>query len=52
MVHATFTNRMLAQRFHTIELLRKASELQPFIRWVRKQATTRRTRNEPRRKKA
>lgn len=51
MVHATFTNQTLAAIYPTIELLRKAPELEKYIKWVRKQPTTRRTRNEPRRRK-
>lgn len=51
MVHATYTNNTLAGTYATIEELRRAPELQPFIKWVRKQPTTRRTRNEPRRRK-
>jgi hypothetical protein len=51
MVHATFTNATLAEVYPTIEQLRTAPELASFIKWVRKQPTTRRTRNEPRRKK-
>jgi hypothetical protein len=51
MVHATFTNRTLAVLYPTIEQLRQAPELAPFLKWVRKQPATRRTRNEPRRRK-
>ena len=51
MVHATFTNATLAATYPTIEQLRKAPELAKYIRWVRKQAPTRRTRNAPRRRK-
>lgn len=51
MVHATFTNKTLAAVYPTIEELRKAPELSGFIKWVRKQPATRRTRNEPRRNK-
>lgn len=51
MVHATYTNRTLATRYPTIEQLRGAPELASFLRWVRKQPPSRRTRNEPRRRK-
>jgi len=51
MVHATFTNATLATVYPTVAELRKAPELIAFIRWVRKQPATRRTRNEPRRRK-
>jgi hypothetical protein len=51
MVHATYTNRTLAATYPMIEELRKAPELAPFLRWVRKQPPSRRTRNEPRRRK-
>jgi 5-methylcytosine-specific restriction endonuclease McrA len=51
MVHATYTNRTLAVDYPTIEQLRKAPELAAFLRWVRKQPSSRRTRNEPRRRK-
>jgi site-specific DNA recombinase len=51
MVHATYTNRTLEAMYPTIEQLRKAPELAGFLRWVRKQPPTRRTRNKPRRRK-
>jgi hypothetical protein len=51
MVHATFTNHTLATVYPTVADLRAAPELAGFIKWVRKQPTTRRTRNAPRRKK-
>jgi 5-methylcytosine-specific restriction endonuclease McrA len=51
MVHATYTNRTLADRYPTVVLLRQAAELQPYIRWVRKQPPSRRTRNAPRRRR-
>jgi len=51
MVHATYTNETLAATYPTLEQLRMAPELQKFIRWVRKQPPTRRTRNAPRRRK-
>ena len=51
MVHATYTNGTLAALYPTIDQLRKAPELAPFLRWVRKQPPSRRTRNQPRRRK-
>jgi 5-methylcytosine-specific restriction endonuclease McrA len=51
MVHATYTNATLAALYPTIEQLRKAPELEKFLRWVRKQPPTRRKRNHPRRRK-
>ena len=50
MVHATYTNETLARLYPTIEQLRAAPELAGFIKWVRKQPATRRTRNEPRKR--
>jgi 5-methylcytosine-specific restriction enzyme A len=51
MIHATFTNQTLAAAYTTLEELRRAPELAKFIRWVRKQPTTRRTRNATRKRK-
>jgi 5-methylcytosine-specific restriction enzyme A len=51
MVHATYTNQTLAKIYPTLEELRQAPELQNYIRWVRKQPPTRRTRNRPRKRK-
>jgi hypothetical protein len=51
MVHATFTNRTLAASYPTIEQFRTAPELAAYLRWVRKQPPTRRTRNKQRRRK-
>ncbi len=51
MVHATYTNVTLAALYPTIKQLRKAPELASYLRWVRKQAPTRRTRNQPRRRR-
>jgi hypothetical protein len=51
MIHATFTNRTLAGSYSTLAELRRAPELEKYVRWVRKQPATRRTRNAPRRKK-
>jgi hypothetical protein len=51
MVHATYTNTTLAALYPTIEQLRQAPELVPYLRWVRKQPPSRRKRNRPRRRK-
>src|ERR1700746_1258222 len=51
MVHATYTNRTLAGQYASLDELRQAPELEKYVRWVRKQPATRRTRNEPRRRK-
>ena len=51
MVHATYTNETLAAVYPTIDQLRKAPELAKYIRWVRKQPSSRRKRNRPRRRK-
>ena len=51
MVHATYTNATLAALYPTIAQLRKAPELAPFLRWVRKQPSSRRKRNLPRRRR-
>jgi hypothetical protein len=51
MVHATYTNRTLADQYATLTELRQAPELTRYLRWVRKQPATRRTRNAPRRQK-
>jgi hypothetical protein len=51
MVHATYTNTTLAIRYPTIDQLRRAPELAPYLRWVRKQPPSRRKRNEARRRK-
>lgn len=52
MVHATFTNATLAALYPTIDRLRGAPELGPFLSWVRKQPPSRHKRNRPRRRKA
>ena len=36
-VHATFGNAELARRFPTVEALRDAEQLQPFLAWIRRQ---------------
>lgn len=51
MIHATYTNATLAALYPTIERLRQAPELAAFVKWVRKQPPTRRTRNKERRRK-
>ena len=51
MVHATYTNGTLASAYPTIDELRRAPELEKYIRWVRKQPPSRRKRNHGRRKK-
>jgi hypothetical protein len=49
MVHVTYTNATLAAVYPTLTELRKAPELTGYLRWVRKQPSTRRTRNARRR---
>jgi len=39
-IHALFDNKELAARFSDLALLRRAPELQKFIRWIRKQPPT------------
>lgn len=51
MVHATYTNRTLEALYPTLRKLADAPELEGYLRWVRKQPATRRTRNQPRRMK-
>jgi hypothetical protein len=51
MVHATFTNETLAAVYPSTDKLRRAPELAGYLRWVRKQAPSRRKRNRPRRRK-
>ena len=51
MVHATYTNATLAALYPTLPRLREAPELEPFLRWVRKQPPSRRKLNAPRRRK-
>lgn len=36
-VHATFSNAQLARELADLALLRSAPQLQPFLRWIRKQ---------------
>lgn len=40
-LHAVFSNKELEQRYATIESLRSAESLQPFLKWVRKQKVDR-----------
>ena len=51
MVHATYTNGTLAAVYPTIDQLRRAPELEKYLRWVRKQPPSRRKRNRPRRRR-
>jgi hypothetical protein len=51
MVHATYTNATLAALYPTLSRLRLAPELQPYLKWVRKQPPSRRTSNAPRRRR-
>lgn len=36
-LHATYSNTQLAREFATIAALRSAADLQPFLKWIRKQ---------------
>lgn len=40
-VHATFDNSTLCREYASIELLRSAEPLQPYLRWIRRQAPDR-----------
>jgi 5-methylcytosine-specific restriction enzyme A len=40
-LHAMFSNKDLARRYTTIESLRAAEPLQPFLGWIRKQKSDR-----------
>jgi hypothetical protein len=51
MVHATYTNATLAELYPTLAELRRAPELAGYVRWVRKQPPSRRTRNRTRRRR-
>jgi hypothetical protein len=51
MVHVTYTNCTLAAAYSTVDELRKAPEIQAYIRWVRKQPPSRRTRNKRRKRR-
>lgn len=51
MVHATYTNETLAKVYPTIDMLRDAPELGKYLKWVRKQPASKRSRNKPRKRK-
>ena len=51
MVHATYTNATLAALYPDIGQLRRAPELGPYLRWVRRQPASRVKRNRSRRRK-
>ena len=36
-LHATFSNKDLERHYPTVQSLREAPELQPFLKWIRKQ---------------
>lgn len=35
-VHTLLHNKVLARRYHSLELLRQAEELQTYLRWIRR----------------
>jgi hypothetical protein len=50
-VHSTFSTRELADRFDTVEKLRRAPELQGYLKWIVRQKSTRQFRHRsPRRR--
>ena len=51
MVHATYTNQTLAAMYPTIRKLREAPELESYLKWVRKQPSSRRKANKVRKRK-
>jgi 5-methylcytosine-specific restriction enzyme A len=51
MIHATYTNATLATLYPTLTSLRTADELQAFLKWVRKQPATSRSKNIVRRRR-
>jgi hypothetical protein len=51
MVHATYTNETLGALYPTIRKLREAPELASFLKWVRKQPSSRRKVNKARTRK-
>ena len=51
MIHATFTNRTLADMYNSLKLLKQAPELQGFLKWVRKQPITSKSRNKQRKRR-
>jgi len=38
--HATWDNTTLAQYYNTIDKIKSSPEIQPYIRWIRKQPST------------
>ncbi|CAM3775083.1 HNH endonuclease [Mesobacillus thioparans] len=40
-IHALFTNEELAANLYSIELLRSHPELQKFLKWIKRQPSTR-----------
>ena len=40
-LHATFSNKDLERKYPTLDALRAAEPLQPFLGWIRKQKTDR-----------
>jgi 5-methylcytosine-specific restriction enzyme A len=40
-IHATFSNTQLAREYVTIQALRQAEAIQPFLRWIRRQHPSR-----------
>ena len=40
-LHALFSNKELAQQYGSLEALKSAESLQPFLRWIRKQKADR-----------
>jgi len=40
-LHATYSNKELDQRLDTLDSLRQAEELQPFLRWIQTQSPDR-----------
>jgi 5-methylcytosine-specific restriction enzyme A len=51
MVHATYTNETLAAFYPGIDQLRRAPDLVPYLKWVRKQPASRVKRNRTRRRR-
>lgn len=39
-LHATWDNKVLAKDYNTIDKLKAASELQSYLKWIRKQPST------------
>ena len=40
-IHATFDNSTLAREYSDLDALKRAVELQPFLKWIRKQSADR-----------